>query len=205
MASLAHYLMTRREPRPKRHFVVAPSAIGSVIACPEAPFGTRLARRFEDAPDQARVYRHWLRCAAATGDGLMVPMGFEFAASEDMDDRQTANAGFASIGAARNLDMTAEIGEANALPSRAAGKIRYAYRHAGQEAVMPRGPQSERRLGDLNAKIARGEIGDVTTDDGKNAAAVALGRMGGKARAAGMSAERRQQIAKKAAKARWSV
>ena len=27
--------------------------IGSVIACPEAPFGTRLARRFEDAPDQA--------------------------------------------------------------------------------------------------------------------------------------------------------
>jgi hypothetical protein len=39
-------------------------------------------------------------------------------------------------------------------------------------------------------KIATGEIEDMTIDDGKNAAAVALGRMGGKARAAGMSAKR---------------
>jgi hypothetical protein len=53
------------------------------------------------------------------------------------------------------------------------------------------------------AKIATGEIEDVTTDDGKNAAAVALGRMGGKARAAGMSAKKRKEIAKKAALTRW--
>ena len=42
----------------------------------------------------------------------------------------------------------------------------------------------------------------------KNAAAVALGRLGGlkggKARAANLSAKRRSQIAKKAAKTRWS-
>jgi starch synthase (maltosyl-transferring) len=88
--------------------------IGPIIACPEAPFSPRLARRFEHAPDLSLVYRHWLRCAAATGDGLLVPMGFEFAAAEDMDDRQTANA-FATNGAARNLDMTAAIREANAL------------------------------------------------------------------------------------------
>jgi len=31
-------------------------------------------------------------------------------------------------------------------------------------------------------RIATGKIDDLTTDDGKNAAAVALGRMGGKAR-----------------------
>jgi hypothetical protein len=53
------------------------------------------------------------------------------------------------------------------------------------------------------AKIATGEIEDVATDDGKNAAAVALGRMGGKARAAGMSAKKRKEIAKKAAASRW--
>jgi hypothetical protein len=53
------------------------------------------------------------------------------------------------------------------------------------------------------AKIATGEIKDVSTDDGKNAAAVALGRMGGKARAAGLSARKRKEIAKRAAKARW--
>ena len=45
------------------------------------------------------------------------------------------------------------------------------------------------------------------TYDGKNPAAVLLGRMGGKkggkARAAKLSPERRREIAKKAAQARW--
>ena len=74
---------------------------------------------------------------------------------------------------------------------------------------MPRGPKGEKRPADVNAravmigKIATGEIEDITTDDGKNAAAVALGRMGGKARAEGMSAKRRKEIAKKAAASRW--
>lgn len=74
---------------------------------------------------------------------------------------------------------------------------------------MPRGPKGERRPADTNAaavlvaKIATGDADDVTTGNGKNAAAVALGRMGGKARAAGLSARKRKEIAKKAAKARW--
>ena len=52
-------------------------------------------------------------------------------------------------------------------------------------------------------RIATGEIEETTTDDGKNAAAVALGRLGGKARAKGMTAKKRSEIAKKAAKSRW--
>jgi hypothetical protein len=74
---------------------------------------------------------------------------------------------------------------------------------------MPRGPKGEKRPADVigNAvrvmQIATGEIEETTTDDGKNPAAVALGRMGGKARAEGMSAKRRKEIAKKAAKTRW--
>jgi hypothetical protein len=74
---------------------------------------------------------------------------------------------------------------------------------------MPRGPKGEKRPVDVNAravmiaKIATGEVEDVTTDDGKNAAAVALGRLGGKARAEGMSAKRRKEIAQKAARIRW--
>ena len=74
---------------------------------------------------------------------------------------------------------------------------------------MPSGPKGKKRPADVNtravmiAKIATGEVEDTVTDDGKNAAAVALGRMGGKARAAGMSARKRKEIAKKAAKARW--
>lgn len=75
--------------------------------------------------------------------------------------------------------------------------------------TMAKGPKGERRPADVNARavmvarIATGEIEDKVMDDGKNAAAVALGRMGGKARAKGMSAKKRVEIAKKAAKARW--
>ena len=71
---------------------------------------------------------------------------------------------------------------------------------------MPRGPKGEKRPADAigNAiMIAKIATGDITTDDGKNAAAVALGRMGGKARAEGMTAKRRKEIAKKAAASRW--
>ena len=53
------------------------------------------------------------------------------------------------------------------------------------------------------ARIATGEIKDLTTDNGKNAVAVALGHMGGKARAQNMSARQRKKIARKAAAKRW--
>ncbi len=53
-------------------------------------------------------------------------------------------------------------------------------------------------------RIATGEIEDKVTDDGKNAAAVALGRRGGQARAEGLSRKRRKEIARKAAQSRWS-
>jgi 2-keto-3-deoxy-6-phosphogluconate aldolase len=76
---------------------------------------------------------------------------------------------------------------------------------------MPRGPRGERRPADvignavMVAKIATGQIEDAPTDDGKNAAAVALGRRGGEARAKRMSAKRRKEIAQKAAQARWKA
>jgi len=74
---------------------------------------------------------------------------------------------------------------------------------------MPRGPKGEKRPADANqravmvARIATGEVEDKVTDDGKNAAAVALGRMGGKARAESLGKRRRTEIAKAAAAARW--
>lgn len=75
---------------------------------------------------------------------------------------------------------------------------------------MPTGPKGQKRPADVIgaavkiAKIATGEIEDDTlTEDGKDKAAQALGRKGGKARAANLSAKKRQEIAKKAAKARW--
>ena len=73
---------------------------------------------------------------------------------------------------------------------------------------MPKGPKGEKRPADVVgaavtvAKIATGEI-EEPTEDGKNKAAVELGRKGGKARAEKLSKKRRAEIARKAAKARW--
>lgn len=59
------------------------------------------------------------------------------------------------------------------------------------------------------AQLATGEVTEnKTDDDGKNPAAVALGKLGGlkggKARANILTPERRAEIAKKAAEKRWS-
>ncbi|MGI9488205.1 MAG: hypothetical protein ACR2RF_20455 [Geminicoccaceae bacterium] len=48
-------------------------------------------------------------------------------------------------------------------------------------------------------RIATGEEEENLDDEGKNKAAVALGKKGGKARAKKMTAEQRSEIAKKAA------
>ena len=76
---------------------------------------------------------------------------------------------------------------------------------------MPK--RSSKRPRDLNvlaktiSKIAT-EGEPEPKDNGKNPAAVALGRLGGlkggKARAKKLSAKRRSEIAKKAAQSRWS-
>ena len=74
---------------------------------------------------------------------------------------------------------------------------------------MLKGPKGEKRPGNvigaavMVAKIATGEI-EETTEDGKNAAAVALGRRGGRARAKKLTPEQRSEIAKKAAAKRWA-
>lgn len=46
-------------------------------------------------------------------------------------------------------------------------------------------------------------VGDVEDTSGKNEAAVALGKLGGKARSAKLSHKKKSEIAKKAAKKRW--
>jgi hypothetical protein len=57
------------------------------------------------------------------------------------------------------------------------------------------------------AKIATGEIEDTRPtpeSDGKDPAAVALVRKGGQARAAALAKRKRNEIASKAAKSRWT-
>ena len=52
-------------------------------------------------------------------------------------------------------------------------------------------------------QVATGEAEEEYDEEGKNKAAVELGRKGGKARAAKMTAKRRKEIAQKAAQIKW--
>ena len=75
---------------------------------------------------------------------------------------------------------------------------------------MPKGPKGQKRPADVisNAvtvmKIATGEIEEVLTENGRNKAAVELGRKGGQARAKILSVKQKVEIATNAARARWS-
>ncbi|MGH3056367.1 MAG: hypothetical protein ACRDL7_15440 [Gaiellaceae bacterium] len=70
-------------------------------------------------------------------------------------------------------------------------------------------PRDPNELAKRLVDEATGEEPKYDPDDGKDPAAVALGRKGGlkggKARAANMSPEERREAARKAARARWST
>lgn len=63
-------------------------------------------------------------------------------------------------------------------------------------------PRDPVQLGKLIVEIATGQVED-REDDGKDAAAVEMGRRGGAARAAKLTAEERAAIARKGAAKRW--
>ncbi len=71
----------------------------------------------------------------------------------------------------------------------------------------PKRPRDPAQLAKLMIDIASGEVEDrelTPEEEGKDPAAAALGRKGGAARAKSMSAEKRTEIASKAAKSRWA-
>ena len=72
----------------------------------------------------------------------------------------------------------------------------------------PRRPRDTNQLAKFIVDLSTGETEDMDPNAGKDPAAIARGRMGGlkggKARAKALPHSKRAQIAKKAAKARWS-
>lgn len=75
---------------------------------------------------------------------------------------------------------------------------------------MPKGPQGQKRKADvignavLIGRIATGEIEDTKRDPGTEANRKG-GLKGGKARAKALSAKKRAEIARNAAKKRWNT
>ncbi len=74
-------------------------------------------------------------------------------------------------------------------------------------ATKPKRPRDTNQLAKFITDIASGEVELPKTDDGKDPAAVALGRKGGlkggKARAESLTSDQRSAIAKRAAGKRW--
>ena len=71
---------------------------------------------------------------------------------------------------------------------------------------MPKRSSKKRQPQDVNL-LAASIVEEATSESGKNPHAVALGRLGGKkggpARAKKLTPEQRQEIARRAARARW--
>lgn len=71
---------------------------------------------------------------------------------------------------------------------------------------MPKGPQGQKRPADvIGAAIRVAKIATGEEEEDAVSAAEASGREGGKKRAANLSAERRKEIAKRAAELRWAA
>lgn len=72
----------------------------------------------------------------------------------------------------------------------------------------PKRPRDPNQLGKLIVDLSVGEADDsknLPDESGKDPAAMALGKKGGKARAAKLSSKRLKEIAKNAAKMRWAA
>ncbi len=70
----------------------------------------------------------------------------------------------------------------------------------------PKRPRDPNQSGKLTVDLSVGDAEDrvpTPEDEGKDPAAVSMGRRGGAARARNMTPERRTEIAKKAAEKRW--
>ena len=88
--------------------------VAPIIACPEAPFGTRLAAICRNPWLLGATYRRALGFAAAIESGWLMPMGFEYATVRMMDPKRDMPDDLARMAAEAPFDLTDEIAAVNA-------------------------------------------------------------------------------------------
>ncbi len=96
------------------------SEVAPALASPEPSFTERLVARLDPQADIGTAYRRALRLAAATADGIFVPMGFEYATRRPFDHARAAPQDFENARQEAALDLSGEIREANQLVDRIA-------------------------------------------------------------------------------------
>jgi starch synthase (maltosyl-transferring) len=89
--------------------------VAPAVASPEPSFAERLASRLDPEADLLTGYRRALHLAAATGSGMLVPMGFEFATRRPFDATRGAPADFERIRQEAACDLSDDIRYANGL------------------------------------------------------------------------------------------
>ncbi len=97
--------------------------LGPAIAFPEAPFDTRLAHVFESHELVRRRAERALRVAATLGDGLLVPMGYEFGARERMATTGESRETYAVLRDRPRFDLAGDIRAINAMLARDGGRF----------------------------------------------------------------------------------
>jgi starch synthase (maltosyl-transferring) len=95
--------------------------IAPLVASPEPSFHERLSSRLPPNVDAVAASRQALQVAATIGNGLFVPMGFEFAADLALDPARAAPADFDRMRDEAPADLSADIAAANAMVDRLAG------------------------------------------------------------------------------------
>jgi starch synthase (maltosyl-transferring) len=116
------------------HRVVALRRIAPVIAMPEEPFGPRLAPAGGAMP---AAYQRGLALASALGDGLLVPMGFEYAASRPLDPAYSIQSDLREAEMAAGFPLDGEIAAAIARLDRVAAlHLRGEWRALADNALL---------------------------------------------------------------------
>ncbi|WP_426955841.1 alpha-1,4-glucan--maltose-1-phosphate maltosyltransferase [Muricoccus radiodurans] len=106
---------------------------GPLVAFPEVPHGPRAGAEVADPAARAARALRALRLAAATGDALLVPMGFEFGARRPAGGGKESAEDWAALRAGPAYDLSAEVRDAVALTKRLAA-------FSGMEARTLTGP-----------------------------------------------------------------
>ncbi|MCV3766743.1 maltotransferase domain-containing protein [Rhizobium sp. TRM95796] len=97
-------------------------ALGWQIAFPEAPYGRRLAHGAESREILERSALRALRLADQIGDGLMIPMGFEYGATRPLDPLSGVGADLTSAERSACFNLTADLRGLNHTAKQSLGK-----------------------------------------------------------------------------------
>ncbi|WP_134499694.1 maltotransferase domain-containing protein [Microvirga pakistanensis] len=95
--------------------------IGYEIAFPEAPFDKRIVHEVEPMDVLERRATRALRLSAALGDGLLLPMGFEFGSRDRFDPTRGDGMGLRTLREKGMFDLTGEVRTANQVLARSNG------------------------------------------------------------------------------------